>query len=167
MILANPVEKKDDMHDYAVRILNCLPTDLSAWDENKFRQSSFDVHSETKSILFFWDGVVLKNRESDLGHAVWSAADHVSSIYGGGISKIMLAMIPSKKCVKKHRDTNELEKIHRTHIPIVTHKNVDFFVRDGNYNMEFGILYELSNCELHGVTNNSDVDRIHLIVDVF
>lgn len=49
---------------------------------------------------------------------------------------------------------------------MVTHEDVLFTVLDNTMNMKAGSAYEINNGMPHSVINNSNVDRIHLIVDL-
>lgn len=59
-----------------------------------------------------------------------------------------------------------LARIHRLHIPIITADGVHFFVKQKRYFLEPSHLYELNNAVVHSVVNNSDVERVHLLVDM-
>jgi|TARA_B100001964_G_scaffold242969_1_gene319430 hypothetical protein len=63
----------------------------------------------------------------------------------------------------------ELGKIIRLHVPIRTHSEVKFNVWNGKTKetliMVEGQYYYIDATKSHSVENNSDVDRIHLVVD--
>ena len=59
-----------------------------------------------------------------------------------------------------------LARIHRLHIPIITAEGVHFFVKQNRYFLEPSHLYELNNAVVHSVVNKSDVERVHLLVDM-
>lgn len=58
------------------------------------------------------------------------------------------------------------EKMLRCHIPLVTHRNVKFVVANKTYYLSPGHLWFTRVDKTHSVTNDSDVDRVHLVVDL-
>jgi hypothetical protein len=70
--------------------------------------------------------------------------------------------------IDTHKDGSIFnKKIFRCHIPIVT-KYPDVFMNIDNesYHMIAGNLYLTDTSKLHSVTNNSDIDRIHIVIDL-
>ncbi len=66
----------------------------------------------------------------------------------------------------KHFDTHPYWKDKtRLHIPIKTNKDVIFSCGNLSMNMKKGKCYALDNSLLHGVVNNGDEERIHLVID--
>jgi aspartyl/asparaginyl beta-hydroxylase (cupin superfamily) len=53
----------------------------------------------------------------------------------------------------------------RTHIPIITNSEVTFIVGGETKYLKEGEIWEIDNSKEHSVNNNSNVDRIHLIMD--
>ena len=88
--------------------------------------------------------------------------------------------------IKFHTDEevfNQKEKIIRVHLPIITDPNIKFQIgyplnkpADGYHVWNASVLHEKHLDEgyywytnvntLHGVDNNSDIDRIHLVIDM-
>ena len=68
----------------------------------------------------------------------------------------------------RHFDVNPYwdDKL-RLHIPIQTSDKVEFFCGGETVNMKEGECWLLDNGRKHGVLNNSDDYRIHLVIDVF
>jgi hypothetical protein len=56
--------------------------------------------------------------------------------------------------------------VHRVHLPLRTDNNVKFRVDGIAYNFEIGKFYEFDNTRPHAVTNDSEIERIHLIIDL-
>lgn len=50
---------------------------------------------------------------------------------------------------------------------LITHPKVQFVLEDRSYFLERGKAYEVNNRIRHGVTNHSDIDRVHLIFDYY
>ncbi|MBU0582005.1 MAG: aspartyl/asparaginyl beta-hydroxylase domain-containing protein [Alphaproteobacteria bacterium] len=80
--------------------------------------------------------------------------------------RVQLAELPPREVISPHRDMHILTKMHRLHIPIVTHEDVVFIIQGRRFYLEPGRLYDLNNAVEHSVENNSDVMRIHLLVDM-
>jgi aspartyl/asparaginyl beta-hydroxylase (cupin superfamily) len=76
-------------------------------------------------------------------------------------------MLKSNSKIDKHIDAGKsLSICHRVHIPIITNKNVLFEIDNEIKNLKEGEMWEINNSEkIHSVVNNSNTDRIHLIVD--
>lgn len=53
----------------------------------------------------------------------------------------------------------------RIHIPIVTNAEVTFYCADEHVNMKAGECWIFNSWRRHRVTNESDADRIHLVID--
>lgn len=95
----------------------------------------------------------------------------VNQILGLGFgtvpAKIVAAYLPPGKVIKPHKDSGEYYKYHnRIHVPLVTSEKVVMTVEGKDYYMDIGKIYLFPNLRRHGVRNESNVGRIHLIVDV-
>jgi hypothetical protein len=88
----------------------------------------------------------------------------------GGISfgRIMIVQLKPNSKVELHVDPGVyFEKYSRYHIPFKTNKCVQFFNKENNKeHMPLKTLCRLNNLDYHGLINESNDDRIHLIVDV-
>ena len=147
------------------------------WGEQELRQQQFDVHNETRSILYVWTHPlgsyaapdILINRHIDeLSEAVWASAERIKNTFGG-ISKIvrlMLAKVPPGGSIKPHFDGGNLTQIHRCHHVITSNERVEFNIDINTYNFKEGEVFEFNNQKLHSVKNNGSTDRIHLICDI-
>jgi len=91
--------------------------------------------------------------------------------------RVRLMKIKANSGIGKHSDKIDKDfgledgKIVRIHIPIRTNDQVEFCLWEGrekltNY-LEVGHYYYVDVRAPHAVTNNSDVDRIHLVVDTY
>jgi hypothetical protein len=70
--------------------------------------------------------------------------------------------------IKKHTDLDLSAEYGeaRLHIPIITNDDVHFYVNDNEVIMAEGECWYLRLSDPHNVDNTSDVDRIHLVLDV-
>jgi len=153
-------------------IVNSFNNEL--WDNFNFRQKTFEVHKETKTIpLIFDTDFRLKdptylNEYEIFKNEFKLLKNKLTKIYGKGfIIRAILVMLKSNSKIDRHIDSGEsLSICHRVHIPIITNKNVLFEIDNEIKNLKEGEMWEINNSEkIHSVVNNSDTDRIHLIVD--
>ena len=144
------------------------------WNNFSFRQKTFEVHKETKTIpLIFDTDFRLKdptylNEYEIFKNEFKLLKNKLTKIYGKGfIIRAILVMLKSNSKIDRHIDNSEsLSVCHRVHIPIITNKNVLFEIDNEIKNLKEGEMWEINNSEkFHSVVNNSDTDRIHLIVD--
>lgn len=145
------------------------------WNSWKLRQKNFDVHEKTKTYPLEWSEEVddsfykiyHKNKSSYIWKLLIPKISKLESYYKGTCVNTMFANLPSGEKIFPHTDaSNILLNVHRCHIPIVTNKDVKFYIDEHEYNFEEGFVYEINNSLTHEVHNNSNEDRIHLIVDV-
>jgi hypothetical protein len=71
--------------------------------------------------------------------------------------------------IEMHKDgpIPYLADIHRIHFPIVTNENCFYLFEDGQVHMATHSAYEIDNQRKHGVDNQGDEARIHLVVNVY
>jgi hypothetical protein len=150
----------------------------SEWDEWNFRQKNYYFpHKNTESIPFFWstdqniiDGVfnvISYNSQNIILKMINDDLLFFTKKYEGSICKLMLSKLKKQKNIMDHVDCGFLlTESHRLHLPIITNKNVIFNIENCSYNMLEGIWYEFDNTRSHSVENNSNDDRIHLMLDI-
>lgn len=68
--------------------------------------------------------------------------------------------------VPNHYDAIGWERRARLHIPIHTHKSIVFRCGSEKNHMAEGEMWIIDNYDLHGVSNNSDHHRVHLVIDI-
>jgi hypothetical protein len=85
---------------------------------------------------------------------------------GAVVHAEIISMKPKSR-IRVHKDRGDmLYIVRRFHIPLKTNMLTFFTVDEEQFFLQEGFLYELNNIKYHGVRNNSDEYRIHLIVDV-
>ena len=92
-----------------------------------------------------------------------------STVNGKELGRIMIVKLLPGGRVIPHIDTGMyFQRYHRFHVPITTNSQVLFIGPSDTkpIHMPNGILCQLMNRQLHGVENNSNDDRIHIIVDI-
>ena len=149
----------------------------SEWYLDTSRQDQHGVHKDT--ITFFltdydveWMpyskyNITIKDLNSTLWNLVQPIIYELEQIHNGKVGKVLFPRLKAKNKIYKHWDSTEyLNVIRRHHIPIITNKNVYFYVDDGALNMFEGECWEINNMKSHEVINDSDEDRIHLMIDI-
>lgn len=82
------------------------------------------------------------------------------------LGRVRLMRLAPGAEVAAHADTNHYwnERV-RVHIPVATNPSVQFFCADARVHMGAGECWIFDTWQLHRVTNGSDQDRIHLVID--
>jgi hypothetical protein len=144
------------------------------WNAFDFRQKTYDVHKETKTIPLIFDADFRVNNPTYLEHykKFETELNNIQNIFVGilGVGFIIRAILVNLKSnsfIDRHIDSGaSLELCNRVHIPIITNHKVLFEVGGEEKNLKEGEVWEINNSQkLHSVANNSNVNRIHLIVD--
>ena len=69
--------------------------------------------------------------------------------------------------IPEHVDSGQmLTTNHRIHIPLISHPDVKFTLDHKDYYLEPGHGYEINNQIIHEVINESNIDRLHMIIDL-
>jgi len=155
------------------KVLNFTNED---WNEYTFRQNLFnEFHGQTLTIPILYD----EEYESNMGkkskfydifvedgielNACYQRIMHKK----GNIIRIEIVKMPPHTEIVLHKDLTQSFKFdNRTHLPIQTNEKVIFSVGGEEKNMKLNEIWEINNgYKLHGVKNNSDFDRIHMIID--
>jgi hypothetical protein len=85
---------------------------------------------------------------------------------GKRLGRAMLIKLPAKKSIASHIDSgHHLETCDRIHLPIITDNNVKFIINETVYPMPAGVVARINNNIWHSVENNSNNDRVHLVMD--
>ena len=154
-----------------------LALDADTWHENLVRQESFDVHSQTESVVLLfieideWPRIVVKREAGwkHLGEAAMALVDEVVEAQfdpGGVIVRAVIARIGPGARIMPHTDTHpSFHCSHRVHIPLVTNPRVRFTIAGKPHPLAEGHAYEINNQKPHSVMNNGRVGRIHFIFD--
>jgi Aspartyl/Asparaginyl beta-hydroxylase len=147
------------------------------WEKNDFRQTAFEVHRRTKSIVYVWshpsddEYAAIEthiDRTEPLHVEVWKAAMKIRDYYSAAatITKLMLAKLSPRSVIREHYDGGNLARIHRCHLPIITNAACTFLIDGIPHHFGPTAVIEINNQLLHGFVNDSDEDRVHLICDV-
>jgi len=144
--------------------------------ETATRENNFDCFHHTQHIIFrFPDDI--RDRTIVHSNPIWNVwkplllpvINKAVEPYGyknGSIKAVMLAKLLAGYELDRHIDgSHSYYFLHKIHIPIQTHDDVDFYIEPHTYNLKEGIAYEVNNIVSHSVNNRSDKDRIHLIFE--
>lgn len=154
-----------------------IETGEEIWLEHTLRQTIFDAHKHTQTIELMWDIDSLKESGKGKIHTnfykfnIDSLLVDLKSIYEkkygkGDFIRVLLVKLKKRSKITPHIDTGDsLTSCKRTHIAVITNPDVIFTVGGESKNMKEGDIWEINNQNVHSVTNNSDDDRIHFIID--
>jgi hypothetical protein len=147
------------------------------WLENTIRQSTYDVHKHTETVELIWDiDSIYVDRKGKV-HSnfykfnIQALLDGLQPIYEakygkGEFIRVLLVKLKKQSMIEPHVDnTDSLETCKRTHIALITNPEVIFKVGGEEKYMQEGEIWEINNQNTHSVENNSDLDRIHFIMD--
>lgn len=159
----------------------CLKDKLNEldWNEHKLRQSLFKAHQHTQTLEIMWDMESLNTNKISKIHPnyyklnIESILKKLKPIYEsncgkGDFVRILLVKLRANSNITPHSDRwDSLENCNRTHIAIITNPNVTFTIDGEIKHLKEGEIWEIDNSKEHSVDNNSDEDRVHLIIDWF
>ena len=159
-------------------ILNILNNQTkNIWLEHTIRQTQFVAHKSTNTLEILWDIDSLVTDKIGKKHENYELfnidifLEQIKPLYvkkygDGEFLRILIVKLPKKTSISPHKDNGDsLESCKRTHIPIVTTETVIFTVGGENKHLGVGEIWEINNSEIHSVINDSDIDRIHFIID--
>ena len=148
------------------------------WLEHQLRQNSFKVHKHTNTLEILWDIDSLNNNTVGKVHNnffklnIETFLKNIESLYSnyygpGYFIRVLITKLKQNSIIFPHIDKgNSLKDCKRTHIPIKTHPNCIFTIGGETKHLKEGEIWEINNFKKeHSVENNSNEDRIHMILD--
>lgn len=147
------------------------------WLEHTIRQSLFGAHTHTETVELIWDidsiyvDIKGKVHSNFYKFNIQALLDGLQPIYEakygkGEFIRVLLVKLKKQSKIKPHIDSTDSLKIcKRTHIALITNPEVIFRVGEEEKYMQEGEIWEINNQNMHSVENNSDLDRIHFIID--
>ncbi len=156
------------------------------WLANTERQKRYSVHKDTQFIGIVYDEDF---RHTDgtrqpalqmFGPALQPVLAQVADFYEndaqtlakfekpvrGYFIRVSLAKLIAGGKISVHQDKNfSLTHSHRVHVPLITNEQVHFYVGKERRHLKAGEIVEINNRRLHYVANQSEEDRVHLILD--
>jgi aspartyl/asparaginyl beta-hydroxylase (cupin superfamily) len=152
---------------------------VNEWLIDTSRQETYQTHEDTfmyqlKELDYEWNLKDYVESTSPNNFKTKEANDEVEEIYknlellinGKVIRSEVINMSPNSR-IRTHKDRTDLLYVaRRFHIPIITNKKCTFTVEREQFYLEVANLYELNNRKYHSVENDSNENRVHLIIDV-
>lgn len=147
------------------------------WGIDTSRQDSYEVHKDTVSYFLYKSDLLWKPGEhfsskvvsddSILLDLVEPIIKDLESKHRGKRGNVILIKLKARKNIPPHQDSGDYLMIsRRNHIPIVSFSGVFFGVGEDRIPMREGECWEINNSRVHWVENNSQIDRIHLVIDI-
>jgi hypothetical protein len=148
------------------------------WLLDTSRQEQFTTHENTFmyeliNFNYAWRPGSAQTSKT-VNKFVGAANEELSAIYkyledysdGKVIHAEVISMKPKSR-IRVHKDRGDMLYLaRRFHVPLKTNSQTFFIVEDEQFFLEEGKAYELNNVKYHGVRNNSEEIRIHLIIDI-
>lgn len=146
------------------------------WLDRTRQQTPPFVHRETTSLfvseVIGWEqgndfAPVFRLEDLELWEMIKPIISHYEEKHDGKMGKAVFLRLPEDKVVYQHYDEGDyLGLVHRHHIAIKTNDKAIFLIDQEKKNMETGDCWEINNGRFHGVINNGDTERIHLLFDI-
>jgi hypothetical protein len=159
--------------------VDCLKDKLNEldWNEHTLRQNLSKTHQHTQTLEIMWHLESLQVNEVGKIHSNYykldmeSFLEKLKPIYEskcgeGYFLRVLIVKLKANSNIIPHVDRgSSLENCNRTHIAIITNPKVTFTVGGETKYLKEGEIWEIDNTKKHSVDNNSNEDRVHLIVD--
>lgn len=149
------------------------------WLIDTSRQETYETHKNTQAISMItsdynWkpgtELIVENKKEFDNQESrieIDKIYKHLEEVYSGRVIRSEIVNLRANTEIRKHVDGGAvLHYARRCHIPLITNKDVYFTVNNNTINMLEGTCYEINNSMPHSVSNKSNFDRVHIIIDI-
>lgn len=105
--------------------------------------------------------------DKDMYDLVYPIIKELEDRMVGQSARVLLIKLNANSKVFIHKDSGDyLSSVRRFHIPILTNENVFYTVGGEEIHMEEAKCYEINNMKMHSVNNESEFDRVHLLIDI-
>jgi hypothetical protein len=136
----------------------------------------FQVHQNTENIILIWTSnraPYLQYKDEKMlslfDNFITKVKEKLNKFFAYKnpvITKLVFAKLYSKSLIYKHTYQGKMLRIvQRIHIPVFTNSNVTVMINNEKFFMELVNIYNFNNTMIHAVNNNSNENRIHLIID--
>ncbi len=145
----------------------------SAWKLSG-RENRYEVHKQTQALMLIYDedfrhfNPTYHDIYTQFETVLKPLIDRINDYYkhDGFVVRIIFAKLFGNGKIPVHTDgLYSLLNCHRIHIPIITNDKNMFMVGGEEKVMRTGEVWEINNATIHSVENQSDEERIHLIID--
>ncbi len=158
-------------------LVDCLSEKV--WrQENERKENNFYCFHHTQHIIFrFIEGN--QHPCKFYSNPIWSIwrkillpmMEQVAAPYNYSqpiYPKVMLARLAAGQIIDRHVDgAGSNLYTHKIHIPLQTNPQARFIVKEWAYQLKAGQAYEVNNIAPHAAENFGEIDRIHLIFELF
>jgi len=115
----------------------------------------------------FFEQPVSVNKEHPLWPIAMAEVEKLERYYNADVKHAVLHGLEPGKNIANHTDHSDVfAYAHRVHLPITTDPAIKFVIDGEEYNFPAGQFFELNNKVPHSVFNNSNVFRVHLVMDL-
>jgi Aspartyl/Asparaginyl beta-hydroxylase len=168
-------EKRQFLFSHNVSdIVALIPMDQDPiWDADKTRQSNpLWKLTETRSLIFIWSDTFSDTEERHRNSKLWGAIHplvrRLEAHFAGAAKRVFIANLPVGGGIPPHADGGDLlvPTVNRCHIALETNPLVEFLIGGEPFTFPVGDVFEISNVDVHAVSNRGSIRRLHLIVDV-
>lgn len=150
---------------------------LDEWFIDTSRQEQYTNHKDTESYFVYKSDLnwhkgqefkfEKKSNDVILLELVEPIIKDLEERHNGIRGNVLFIKLKANHNIPNHFDDGDyLVYSRRHHVPIVTSSKTTFGVGLQTINMLEGECWEINNTRLHSVKNNSDLDRIHLLIDI-
>jgi len=161
-------------------IRNYIDSFSDEWFINTSRQDEYYVHKDTNSyfvytadldIVLWKEGEKFSTQKTSNDAGLLELLEPIISdlerIHNGVRCMVLLIKLKAGQDVGQHQDSGDyLMLSKRNHIPIITSDRVFFGVGNDKVTMGVGECWEINNSRTHYVNNGSEIDRVHLLIDI-
>jgi quercetin dioxygenase-like cupin family protein len=153
-------------------------------DVNSLLNNNWLAHYQTKHYEGEWSAIPLRSVNGNTESIIVSPTENatynntvflqqstylqkVISQFNCPLQAVRLLKLNAGAIIKEHRDDDlyfEKGEI-RIHIPVVTHTHVEFYLQDEQIVMNEGECWYMNFNLPHRISNNSPINRIHLVID--
>jgi len=152
----------------------CNELTTEQWEEWDYRQNAFDTQQDTRTFPIMWgrnENIVLPPEPMNVDSLAWKLLQpyfrFLENLYAGRIYKALFVLLLPGGKISPHVDQGfGVSEVHRCHLALVSKDTVDFIIDGIKHYFIPGTWYEFNNTRIHSVSNNSDIGRVHLIVDI-
>lgn len=159
-----------------------LEANPQLWDDNQFRRTAGSPHLDLSDIIVRYnDWANFKDRVSfneEHESVWWNAYKHLPSLKplvfdlmrrlcGERLGMVLITRIPPRASCKPHKDTGWHSRYYdKCAIQIKSNEKQAFCFESCKLVTKPGDVYSFDNSHVHWVTNDSDEERITLIVSI-
>jgi hypothetical protein len=154
-------------------IVRFIEADPKIWEYSKFRQSLQGL-GETESILICYNEADPGSREGSeyqysraIAERLQPATDYIKHLTGRNrVVRQMVAKVLPGGRIRMHADLLDQSNSQRFHWVLKTNDQCRMLFRRTKLHFAEGEIWIYNNRGVHGVANDGDTDRIHMIVDL-